>query len=277
MAELTQFDARSAARIVRTVQAVEGATPPAKSLQFDPHFPQKQPNVFRVGSVTSSWQTNSSQVVTFINQTSTPNTVMASNLLYDVSTASGQTAVNVAIAKEGTGWYFVSGKQNGGGDVRLARFSGQWDFNASKSVTFVNNDGQGSSAEVQNVLRYIPEPEGANGQCVVAKDGTAWYLVHHQYGCQGGPGSLGAQDLAIDGYKDEATFETAQGGPKEAPQVLMQTFGCTKWVSLAKIQYVDGVGFDEAGNFIVTKRYMWALSDTSIPEVSFIDTTACES
>jgi hypothetical protein len=57
--------------------------------------------VFRVCTFTGSWSINAIKTVTFKNQTSTPNTVSATNVY------AGLNAGTVSIAKEGTAWYVV--------------------------------------------------------------------------------------------------------------------------------------------------------------------------
>lgn len=58
--------------------------------------------VFRVATFTGAWAINEAKVVTFKNQTTTPNTVSATNIFAGISTGT------VSIAKDGTAWYVVS-------------------------------------------------------------------------------------------------------------------------------------------------------------------------
>mgnify|MGYP006935472774 CR=1 FL=1 len=70
--------------------------------------------VFRVCTFTSQWDKNTDKAVTFKYQTTTPNTVIASNLLFDIAgpATSGASTTKVCIVgKEGTGWYFVNAEK----------------------------------------------------------------------------------------------------------------------------------------------------------------------
>jgi len=123
MAEPTQFDLASAARVARVVRTVEDTGPRAKPLTFDRVDEPGSRKVFRVVTIDSGWNTGVTKTVTFYNQTSTPNTVSALNLLFDVSGPSGTSGASTAqvciIGKEGTGWYFVNADDTGGCDGKM--------------------------------------------------------------------------------------------------------------------------------------------------------------
>ena len=106
MADLTQFDTRSAARIARVVQAVEREPQRAKPLTFDPVAGQRKDKTFRVCTFTGSWSKTAAKTVTFRSQTTTPNTVVATNLFATITAAAGSR--NCAIAREGTAWYLIA-------------------------------------------------------------------------------------------------------------------------------------------------------------------------
>jgi hypothetical protein len=103
MADLTQFDIRSARRIARVVQAVEQEPRRASPLTFG-EAPTPGRRVFRLCTFTGAWSKNTSKTVTFRNQTTTPNTVAASNIFANITATAG----NCAIAKEGTAWYLIA-------------------------------------------------------------------------------------------------------------------------------------------------------------------------
>jgi hypothetical protein len=104
MADLTQFDVRSATRIARVVQAVEQEPRRAKPLTFDPVVEQRRDKPFRVCTYTGDWPVGSSKTVTFKNQTSTPNTVSATNLFLPLPENGTR---DCAVAKDGTAWFLV--------------------------------------------------------------------------------------------------------------------------------------------------------------------------
>jgi hypothetical protein len=104
--EPTQFTRESAERIANVVRAAELASPAARPLSFDRvDTPQKQ-RLFRVCTFTGAWSIGDTKTVTFKYQTATPNTVVATNLFFPVtSTAAGNT--DCAIAKDGTAWFLI--------------------------------------------------------------------------------------------------------------------------------------------------------------------------
>ncbi len=105
MANLSQFDLGSAARIGRVVKAVEQQPRRTKPLGFAPVIESGRRG-FRICTFTGGWSKGANKTVTFKYQTNTPNTVTATNLFADVGTASG--SVNCAIAKEGTAWFLIA-------------------------------------------------------------------------------------------------------------------------------------------------------------------------
>jgi hypothetical protein len=65
------------------------------------------PKVFRVCTFTGSWAINTDKTVTFRGVTSTPNTVSATNLVYDLPS---QGELPCGIARDGTAWYLIAVK-----------------------------------------------------------------------------------------------------------------------------------------------------------------------
>jgi hypothetical protein len=106
MADLTQFEIGSARRIARVVRQVEQEPRRAKALSFSAvETPAKQ-KPFRICTFTGAWSKNSFKAVTFKYQTTTPNTVSATNLFANI--AQPAAAANCAIAKEGTAWFLIA-------------------------------------------------------------------------------------------------------------------------------------------------------------------------
>lgn len=102
---LIQFDIVSGARIARAVGAVESLANGRRPLNYDPIFNENKQKVFRVCTFTGAWAINTSKTVTFKNQTTTPNTAVATNLFANI-TATGTR--NCAIAKDGTAWFLIA-------------------------------------------------------------------------------------------------------------------------------------------------------------------------
>jgi hypothetical protein len=91
MADLTQFDIRSARRIARVVQAVELEPRRASPLTFDPVIEQRSDKVFRVCTYTGDWPINASKTVTF-SRINVPSLGTASTVTISVTTCSTATA-----------------------------------------------------------------------------------------------------------------------------------------------------------------------------------------
>lgn len=63
--------------------------------------------VFRICTFTGSWAINATKTVTFKYQTTTPNTVNATNLFFPLATTSTGASTECAIAKDGTAWFLI--------------------------------------------------------------------------------------------------------------------------------------------------------------------------
>jgi hypothetical protein len=104
MADLTQFDFRSAVRIARVVQAVEQEPRRARPLTFEAVGEQRrQKVVFKMATFTGEWSKNSLKSVTLRGATVTLN---ATNLFANIATAASSR--NCAIARDGTAWYLIA-------------------------------------------------------------------------------------------------------------------------------------------------------------------------
>jgi hypothetical protein len=108
------FSRQSAQRIAKVVRTVEAGNRDQPGITFD----HPQPGgiggrAFRMATFTGSWSIDATKVVTFIHQTTTPNTTSVVNELISLPDAGTR---NCAIAKEGTAWYLVNWQW----DVRAA-------------------------------------------------------------------------------------------------------------------------------------------------------------
>lgn len=64
---------------------------------------------FRICTYTGAWSVDSAKTITFFNQTSTPNTVVAHNLFATLAVPTASTQV-CAIHKYGTAWYLIASR-----------------------------------------------------------------------------------------------------------------------------------------------------------------------
>ena len=101
------FTRRDADRIGRVVRTVEAGDKKGNALTFGHRQQPGQGGVFRIATHGSAaWNKDSTQTVTFVTTTSTPNTATAVNLFANL--ASGVTGRSVAIARDGTAWYLIA-------------------------------------------------------------------------------------------------------------------------------------------------------------------------
>ena len=107
MALPVNFDADSAARIYRAVREVERGNRDQKPLTFRQiQDAPSRARGFRLATFTGQWNRETSRVVTFYNQTSTPNTVTAINPIFPCLDSSNNPGV--LIAREGSAWYVIN-------------------------------------------------------------------------------------------------------------------------------------------------------------------------
>lgn len=98
------FTRSAAARIANAVRLVEIGERAGGSLEFDQQPLTRPAKTFRLATFTGSWAVNELKTVTFKNQTTTPNTVIAINLVLGMSPSG---SCDVSIAKDKTSWYVV--------------------------------------------------------------------------------------------------------------------------------------------------------------------------
>jgi len=93
-----------------TIQKVDALAPhtsgPTQGVRYwDMQRPPSQrTDVFRICTFTGAWATNSSKVVTFKYQETTPNTVSVTNLFWPVPDGPIR---DCSIAKDGTAWFLI--------------------------------------------------------------------------------------------------------------------------------------------------------------------------
>ena len=107
--ERVTFTKNSAERIGKVVRIVEAGDRDAEPMSFSPRFSGGVAGkTFRVCTFTGAWSKNSAKVVTFKNQTSTPNTASCQNIFISLPGSTATTSSrSCAIAKEGTAWHLI--------------------------------------------------------------------------------------------------------------------------------------------------------------------------
>jgi hypothetical protein len=67
-------------------------------------------------------------------------------------------------------------RRGGGGGFRICTFTGAWNINAAKTVTFKGVTTTPNTVAATNLFAGIGTASGSRN-CAIAKDGTAWYLI----------------------------------------------------------------------------------------------------
>jgi hypothetical protein len=98
------FSRPAAQRIAKAVRVVEAGDRNQPGLTFDHPMPGGGGKVFRVCTFTGAWAIGSTKNVAFKYQTSTPNTAVATNLFFPVTSTA---QLDCAIAKDGTAWFLI--------------------------------------------------------------------------------------------------------------------------------------------------------------------------
>lgn len=103
----TQFTRESAERIANVVRAAELAPPAGRPLAFDRVDQPPRPKTFRIAAFTGTWPIGTVKGVTFKFQTTTPNTVSATNLFAGITSTDTR---DCAVAKDGTAWFLIAAR-----------------------------------------------------------------------------------------------------------------------------------------------------------------------
>jgi hypothetical protein len=98
------FSRPAAQRIAKAVRVIEAGDRNQPGLTFDHPMPGGGGKAFRVCTFTGAWSIGSTKTVAFKYQTSTPNTAVATNLFFPVTSTA---QLDCAIAKDGTAWFLI--------------------------------------------------------------------------------------------------------------------------------------------------------------------------
>lgn len=104
--ERVVFTRPAAERISKAVRIVEAGDRDGAPLRFE-RTGGGGSKVFRICTFTGSWAISTDRTVTFRNVTSTPNTLVATNLF---ATVGGSGEFPCAVGKDGTAWYLIAAK-----------------------------------------------------------------------------------------------------------------------------------------------------------------------
>lgn len=107
--ERVTFTRDSAERIGKVVRKVEAGNRDQLPFGVGPRLSGGRGKTFRICTFTGSWSIGSALDLTFKYQTTTPNTVSATNLFLPIPDG-GTAARDCAIAKDGTAWFLIQTK-----------------------------------------------------------------------------------------------------------------------------------------------------------------------
>jgi hypothetical protein len=107
--ERITFTRPAAERIAKVVRQIEGGDRDSSGLTFRRVPPQSEAaKVFRICTFTGAWSISAAKTITFKYQTTTPNTVSATNLFATIASFSGSR--DCAIARDGTAWFLIAAR-----------------------------------------------------------------------------------------------------------------------------------------------------------------------
>lgn len=78
--------------------------------------------------------------------------------------------------RDAAGLRFGSAVETQRKTFRIATFSGAWAVAAMKTVTFKYQTATPNTAVALNLFAAVPAPSGT-GDCAIAREGTAWFLI----------------------------------------------------------------------------------------------------
>lgn len=123
--ERVTFTRPAAERIAKVVRQVEGGDRSTPGIYFGSAPSSAPGKTFRICTFTGSWSIGSSKTVTFKNQTTTPNTVAATNLFWPLPDGPQR---DCSIAKDGTAWYLLVPQLGAGTALSSVTLGGSLEF-----------------------------------------------------------------------------------------------------------------------------------------------------
>jgi hypothetical protein len=280
MADLTQFDLGSAARVARVVRHVEQEPPRARPLTFDAVQQQQRRVLLKLCKTTSDWEYDTIATLdvwhggTPPSEGSSGETVEAVNKTAPVA---ANTFVLVGKAENGS-WYLVESTP-ANVLLKLCKTTSEWGVGTTATLNVWHGGtppSEGSSGETVVAVNKTT-PVAANTFVLVGKAANgSWYLV--EAGRDSGEGEGGcslASRLTDYGLND--SIATTPLGTGSGPQVLMHNEGCLTWVSLTKITVLTSVALDDEDGLVFSRDEIWTFRDanSSIGPTE-ISTTDCQ-
>lgn len=155
-------------------------------------------------------------------------------------------------------------QQRSSRQVRLVSFTGQWNKDTFKIVSFADGTTTNAANVFYTVYPQSPQPT----MCMVEKEPDGWYFVNAERGCA----SATLSKELDSSSSDQAVSGIVQGGGAE---VLLSDGGCAKWYRLTKKDVVVDVRWENG--IVVTKQGVWLFASTDVPQdTKIIDATDCE-
>lgn len=145
---------------------------------------------------------------------------------------------------------------------RVCTFTGDWEKGTSKQVKLI---GTTNTLSVTNLL-YKISPDAPDTVALAGKDGTAWYFINHERGCEGT--RTPANDLDSEGADNGSNTSDISMG--SGVQVLLNELGCARWWNMERQEVVTDVQWVDEG-LQVTKRFVWIVRDPDDETTEDID------
>lgn len=119
------FTRGAAERIADAVRKVEIGERGGGHLRLEPQSVVGRQKTVRICTFTGSWSIGSAKTVTFKNQTTTPNTVSATNLFWPIPEGPQR---DCSIAKDGSQWYLLVPQLEAGTALSTATLGSSLEF-----------------------------------------------------------------------------------------------------------------------------------------------------
>lgn len=220
MADLTQFDLGSAARVARVVRAVEQEPRSTRPLTFDPVLEAGKKQI-RLGRISSDWTSGETAIAERLdadgNPFDPPITFEAVNFFSTVHVPSEGTA-DVACGLVGGKWILLEAYRDG--PIRLGTISADWLHGESITVDPWSEADESFSAT--NFFRTVQVPAGETVNVACGLVGNTWVLIEADRTAQeetdirlgrifsdwmlGGDATVERLDIDGDPYDPPSTF-----------------------------------------------------------------------
>jgi hypothetical protein len=270
MADLTQFDLGSAARVARVVRAVEQEPRSTRPLTFGPVLEAGKKQI-RLGRISSDWTSGETATVEKLKPDGDPfdPPVMftAVNFFSTVRVPAADT-VKVASGLVGGKWILLETDR----EIRIGRIFSDWLIGEEATIERLDVDGNPFDPPSTFTARNLCRPVHVKPDEEVRVVCSGGVLIEAGRGCTSQAAATELDDAADLSSSVDAILE----GQGDGAQVLVNEQGCARWFRLAARTIVTDVEFVD-GDLVKTTEDVYMFSGISGPSTSTIVSTTQQS